>query len=167
MNITKHFKKHAGNVLRASLCVALLAGAVGCKRDLSSRAYTAGDLGTYQVYNGTVLKVERAKYEENSALGQNTTGGALGGLGGALIGQFIGKGSGRIAAAGLGALLGAFAGAYGQRFLEGQEILVVTVKLDNGNVVKVPQAPDRGFSTGARVQVEVPDGGGRPRVVPL
>ena len=146
------------------LAVAILSS--GCARRISSNTYHADHVGEASFsYQGTVVSVRKVTVKEAERMQDNTTGMVAGGLGGAVLGSTIGKGTGQGVAAIGGGLLGATAGAFLQDYLGTQDGIEYVVRLTNGQIMTVVQAPDNPLSVGQRVLVIVGDAG-RSRVVP-
>jgi len=129
----------------------------------SAQGYTINGAQSVQsVQLGTVLAVHAVVIA-----GQGSGAGALGGaLAGGAIGHQIGNGNGQK----LATVMGALAGLMGGQALEGaaakESGLLVTVKLDNGQLLAITQAADVTLTVGERVQVLM-DRTGKARALPL
>ena len=155
----------------AAACAALLALG-GCATNpmigtgtpqASAQGYTINGAQSVQSAQlGTVLAVHPVVIA-----GQGSGAGALGGaLVGGAIGHQIGNGTGQK----LATIAGALAGLMGGQALEGaatkESGLLVTVKLDDGQLLAITQAADVQLSVGERVQVLM-DRSGKARALPL
>ena len=129
----------------------------------SAQGYTVSGAQSVQaVQLGTVLAVRPVEIA-----GQGSGIGAIGGaLAGGAIGHQIGNGNGQK----LATIAGALAGLMGGQALEGsvakESGLLVTVRLDRGQVLAITQADDVQLAVGERVQV-LAGRGGKARVLPL
>ena len=129
----------------------------------SANGYTVSGAQSVQaVQLGTVLAVRPVEIA-----GQGSGIGAIGGaLAGGAIGHQIGNGNGQK----LATVMGALAGLMGGQALEGSAAkeagLLVTVRLDGGQVLAITQAADVRLAVGERVQV-LAGRDGKARVLPL
>ena len=129
----------------------------------SAQGYTVfGAQSIQAVRLGTVLAVRPVEIA-----GQGSGIGAIGGaLAGGAIGHQIGSGNGQK----LATVMGALAGLMGGQALEGSAAkesgLLVTVRLDGGQVLAITQATDVRLAVGERVQV-LAGRDGKARVLPL
>lgn len=129
----------------------------------SAQGYTVSGAQSVQaVQLGTVLAVRPV---EIAAQGSGI--GAIGGaLAGGAIGHQIGSGNGKK----LATIAGALAGLMGGQALEGASAkesgLLVTVRLDGGQVLAITQAADVQLAVGEHVQV-LAGRDGKARVLPL
>ncbi|OZB68853.1 MAG: hypothetical protein B7X30_15055 [Thiomonas sp. 13-64-67] len=129
----------------------------------SAQGYTINGAQSVQsVELGTVLAVHPV-----IIAGQSSGAGAIGGaLAGGAIGHQIGGGTGQK----LATIAGALAGLMGGQTLEGaaakENGLLVTVKLDSGQLLAITQAADVQLTIGERVQVLM-DRTGKARALPL
>ena len=129
----------------------------------SANGYTVSGAQSVQaVQLGTVLAVRPVEIA-----GQGSGIGAIGGaLAGGAIGHQVGNGNGQK----LATVMGALAGLMGGQALEGSAAkeagLLVTVRLDGGQVLAITQAADVQLAVGERVQV-LAGRDGKARVLPL
>ena len=129
----------------------------------SAQGYSiSGAQSVQSVALGTVLAVHAVVIA-----GQASGAGAIGGaLAGGAIGHEVGNGTGQK----LATLAGALAGLMGGQALEGaaakESGLLVTVKLDSGQLLAITQAADVQLTVGERVQVLM-DRTGKARALPL
>ena len=168
---TMQYLKHLKLTSLSIACTALLALG-GCATNpmmgtgvpqASAQGYTVSGAQSIQaVQLGTVLAVRSVEIA-----GQGSGIGAIGGaLAGGAIGHQIGNGNGQK----LATIAGALAGLMGGQALEGSAAkesgLLVTVRLDGGQVLAITQAADVQLAVGERVQV-IAGRDGKARVLPL
>ena len=116
----------------------------------SARSYTSGAAQAIQnVYLGTVLAVRGATI----ASSPSGAGALLGGVAGAALGHQIGAGTGRTVAEIAGGLLGMLGGQAAEGRAGAQAGEIVTVRLDNGQILAVTQAADVPLRPGERIQL--------------
>ena len=129
---------------------------VGCESRTSSNVYSREQAQrVFTVDGGEVIYVRPVEIE-GSATG---LGAVAGGVMGLVVGSTIGGGSGKDVATVAGAIVGAATGAAVEEKASHQAGLEITVQLDNGQVVAIVQAADKGFDVGDRVRVlRRPDG---------
>lgn len=94
--------------------------------------------------------VERIVVEQGGA--PSEVGTVIGGIAGGVLGHQIGHGGGNTAATIAGALGGAYAGHEIQKAHEAPRYRI-TVRLDNGAILEMKQAPDANLRVGDRVSV--------------
>jgi outer membrane lipoprotein SlyB len=136
----------------------------GCARQIGAGSYDAAHVGeASETYEGTVVSVRNVMVEPEQ-LQDNTAGMALGGIAGGLGGSYLGGGSGQLWGALGGAALGATAGALAEQELNTQAGLEYIVKLTNGRILTVVQAPSPAYGVGSRVYVAV-SFKGRSRII--
>lgn len=115
-------------------------------------AYTPSQVRTAEAVRfGTVSSVRQTEIQATAV--QKTIGSGVGAIAGALVGHQIGGGKGKT----LATIVGGIGGAVGGNLIAGrvyrQPALIVTVKLDSGEVVASTQAADVQLAAGQRVQV--------------
>lgn len=116
----------------------------------------------YSSRTGQVVEVRRTNVREARGLG---AGAVVGALVGGVVGSTIGHGTGRTLATVGGAVAGGFAGnAIQNNHDDNQEGYLITVRLDNGNILQIAQDTHDWIQVGQRVHI---DGyGNNLRVVP-
>lgn len=149
------------NAKKVLLVAALtVVSATACTTNLSSGTYsTYGASTMQQVVPGVVVSARSVQVANDNNTVGTVAGAALGGL----AGSTIGHGAGSVAGAVGGALLGGLAGNQIEKQVTTQTAMEYVVKLSNGTMVSVVQAPDQIFYKGQKVFVQY--GGDRPRVV--
>lgn len=111
---------------------------------------------------GVVQEVRRTNVHEARGLG---AGAVVGALVGGVVGSTIGHGNGRTLATVGGAVAGGFAGQSIQnRNAENAEGYLITVRLNNGNILTIAQDTQDWIQVGQRVRIE--GRGDNLRVVP-
>lgn len=158
-------------VIISALMLALLGGCAsnpmlgtGVAQSSALGYTTGGALQAQSVQLGTIIALRPVVIAQSG----NSLGGSLGALAGAAAGSQIGNGNGRLLAGVVGALAGAYAGQAAQGYVAQQQGVVVTVRLDNGNVVAMTQTADQPLQIGERVQLVQSYGWpGVSRVLPI
>lgn len=122
------------------------------QQSLTGDTYSRGEAGRAQSVNpGKITSIRNMQIQGNSAMG-----GLIGGIAGGVLGNEIGSGS---TANTLGAVGGAAAGAaLGSRLEQSmgtKQGIEITVKLDKGGSISVPQEINKNesFNVGDRVRV--------------
>lgn len=130
--------------------------------DYQNQEYQQQYQDKYASRTGQVIEVRRITAHQASGLGAGTIVGAL--LGG-VVGNTFGHGNGRVLTTVGGAVLGGVAGnAVQNNYDANREGYLITVRLDNGSILKIAQDTHDFIQVGQRVYI---DGyGNNLRVVP-
>lgn len=122
------------------------------QNSMTGDTYTRGEAGRAQSVNsGKITSIRSVKFE-----GDNKAGAILGGIAGGFLGNEIGSGSTANTAGAIGgAAVGAALGSHLEQSIGSRQGIEITVKLDNGRSVSVPQEvnPRESFNVGDRVRV--------------
>lgn len=143
--------------LMAATAVAVLALSGCASYPTSSTSY--GDQyggrsnSDYNRVYGTVVDVQNVQVSDREYNGPGW-GAVAGAVIGGVLGNQIGSGTGRAVATGVGAIAGGFAGDKIQQNSSGSKWAQdITVRLDNGDTVRVMQPADQQVYKGARVYI--------------
>lgn len=139
--------------IRMFLWVPVVVMLSSCAQDsLTGDTYSRGEARQAQtVRTGKVTSIRPVKLE-----GGNQTGALLGALGGGFLGSNIGSGrAANTAGAVGGALVGSAIGSHAEQSMNSRKGIEITVRLDEGGSVAVPQEvnPREAFYVGDRVRV--------------
>lgn len=141
----------AGAFLTLSGCASMPPGLQGYLPN-GATAYTTEQARTAEVVRlGAVVSVRQTEIQADSM--QKTVGSGLGALVGALVGHQIGGGMGKTLATVAGGVGGVVGGNLVASRAYRQPAVIVTVKLDDGEMIASTQAADVQLSVGERVQV--------------
>lgn len=133
--------------------LAVVAFVTGCAGSASSQSFPRSQVRTgFDVVYGEVLSTSVVEIEGEATM--------IGPLGGAAIGNAVGRGNddrwysgGRRIQGAIGGVAGAIAGEAIERKIRSSDGLLVTVQLENDDVVSVVQGMDVEFAAGDPVQV--------------
>jgi outer membrane lipoprotein SlyB len=137
----------------------------GCARQIASNVYKESHVGeASRALKGVVVSMRVVRVDSSEKLEENGMGLLGGGVAGGLIGSTVGKGGGKTAATALGAILGAVGGTLAERELNTQDAIEYVIKLSDGTMTSVVQAPEPALAVGQNVLVMISTKG-RSRVV--
>lgn len=141
----------AGAFLTLSGCASLPPGMQGYSPN-GATAYTTAQARTAEIVRlGTVVSVRQTEIQADGI--QKTIGSGIGALIGALAGHQIGGGNGKTVVTVAGGVGGAIGGNLVAEKAYRQPGVIVTVKLDNSEIIASTQAADVQLKVGERVQV--------------
>jgi outer membrane lipoprotein SlyB len=130
-----------------------------CAKDIRPEAYSDQQVGeTAETFQGVIVQARDVVVTAGDETGAGP-GTLLGGIGGGVAGNQFGRGSGNVAATAGGVVLGGVLGTLAERQLKKQPGVEYVVKLADGSLKTVVQAPEPRFTVNQRVFLLVSRGG--------